>query len=178
MLLENNRILKIFLENPTREFHLRELARISGVSTTAVSAETERLVDKNLISRRKDGLYTVFKANSDDREFKDRKKFYTFLSLQKSGLLAYLEDVYRYPAIVLFGSCSRGEDAEGSDIDLFILTAEKKQANLSAFEKKLGRKVNLLVITEKDLEAAKKKNKELVNNIINGMVISGYLKVL
>ena len=59
---------------------------------------------------------------------------------------------------------------EGSDIDLFV-ECRKEEINLKRFEKKLGRKIELH-FNENFLSYPK----ELKNNIINGMVLSGFLE--
>lgn len=64
-----------------------------------------------------------------------------------------------------------GEDLKESDIDLFLLCKEKK-LDLSKYEKQLKRKVNLFFKDNfGDL------SKELKNNILNGVILKGYLKV-
>ena len=74
-------------------------------------------------------------------------------------------------AIILFGSAAKGEDLKESDIDLFVL-AEEKKLDLQKYEKLLGRKINILAE-----ESFSKLSKELRNNIINGIILYGYLKV-
>ena len=74
--------------------------------------------------------------------------------------------------VMLFGSGARGEDHLESDIDLFI-QAEERPLELKRFEAMLRRKLHLLF--EADLRALPK---ELLNNIINGRVLYGYLEVL
>ena len=73
--------------------------------------------------------------------------------------------------IVLYGSASKGEDVEDSDLDLFII-AKEKPINLERFEKELNRKIH--IIFENSL---KRVSKEFLNNLINGIVLYGYLKV-
>ena len=73
--------------------------------------------------------------------------------------------------IILFGSASNGDDVEGSDIDVFIQAPEKK-LNLLQYEKKLNREINLLFE-----ENFSRLSKELKNNVINGIILKGYLKV-
>jgi predicted nucleotidyltransferase len=72
--------------------------------------------------------------------------------------------------IVLFGSYLRGEDTEESDIDLFV-EADKKEIRLERFEGLLKRKIELHF--RRDFG---KISKELKNNIINGLVMQGYLE--
>ncbi|MCD6464256.1 nucleotidyltransferase domain-containing protein [Candidatus Woesearchaeota archaeon] len=73
--------------------------------------------------------------------------------------------------IVLFGSCARGEDIETSDIDLFV-QAKEKALSLTKYENLLNRKISLFF-----KQNFLKLSNELKNNIINGIVLKGYLKV-
>ena len=73
--------------------------------------------------------------------------------------------------IILFGGYSKGTDAKTSDIDLFIESKEEK-LELEKFEVVLGRKIHpLFEINIKNL------NKELLNNIINGIIVYGYVRI-
>ena len=74
-------------------------------------------------------------------------------------------------SIVLFGSFSKGEDIESSDIDIFV-EAEEMEIDLTKFEKKLSRKINLYFD-----ENLKKLGKNLKENIINGIVLGGVIEI-
>ena len=64
-----------------------------------------------------------------------------------------------------------GSSTENSDLDLFVIGKEKK-INLRKYEERLGLKIHLFF--ESDL---KKIPKELKNNLVNGIVLKGYLKL-
>ena len=72
--------------------------------------------------------------------------------------------------MILFGSYARGEDLENSDIDIF-LECKKEEINLSNFENHLNRKIQLHF-----KDNFKNYPKELKNNIVNGIVLDGYLE--
>ena len=79
---------------------------------------------------------------------------------------------FNYPeAIILYGSHVRGESIEGSDIDLFII-GKYKDINLELYEDKLGKRIHLMYD-----QNAEKIPSELKNNLINGIILKGYLKV-
>src|SRR3989344_2555725 len=172
-----NNILAQLLEKPTTRFQLRELARLTKLSTTAVKYAIKNLLKENIIKTEKEKKYLFYKANWDAQEYKWTKKFYNIQKILESGLLNYLDQELNYPeAIVLFGSAAKGEDAERSDIDLFVFSANKKELDLKMFERKLGKPIILQLFNKTELEIAKKKNKELINNIINGIMLKGYLE--
>ena len=73
--------------------------------------------------------------------------------------------------IILFGSYSRGEDTETSDIDIFV-EAKKQRIKIDKFEGVLKRKIEIHFN-----EDFNNYSKELKNNIINGDALYGYLEV-
>jgi len=177
MLLKNN-VLSLFLENPTTEFYLRELAKRAKCSTTAVHSSATELIKDGVVLQQRKGVYRVFKANRLAEAFRNLKRFYTADKLLSSGLIDHLETLFHHPeAVVLFGSAAKGEDTEKSDLDIFVL-ASPRDVDMDAYESKLGKSIRLLVFDNAMLERAKKKNPELVNNILNGLILRGYLKVL
>lgn len=161
-----------FFDNPRKAFLIRELSRETRLAQTAVRQHLKALIAEGLVSKDKRGLYPSFKANREDPSYRLLKSQNLVLRLHQAGLVESLEKAL-YPAcIVLFGSVSRGEDTEESDIDLFV-QAKRARISLGSFEKVLKRKINLLF--EPDIKAM---SPELLNNLANGVVIYGYLKVL
>ena len=87
-----------------------------------------------------------------------------------SGILDYLEEKTLPKCIVLFGSAAKGNYYKDSDIDLFIQSSERI-LELKSFEKKLGHKIHIIFESE-----LKNLSKELFNNILNGIVLYGFVK--
>ena len=99
--------------------------------------------------------------------------------IEDSKLLDYLEHEFNYPkAIILFGSFAKAENISTSDIDLLIVSSEKKKVDFSKFEKKLRYKIQLFVHSQKEIERFKKENKELINSWINGITLYGFFEVV
>ena len=177
MLQKDNRhkILKLFFEDPAPKgigFQLREISRKCKIAPTSVKRYLNELEKEKLIVKKKHRIhdYPVYYANRDNEYFKFLKKIDTIQSIKEIGLLDYLEDVCMPDAIVLFGSASKGEDIKDSDIDLFLLCKEKK-LNLKKYEKGLKRRINIFFESNFN-----KISNELKNNIINGVILRGYLK--
>ena len=85
-----------------------------------------------------------------------------------------MKEKYFNPVIILFGSYSRGEDTEESDIDLYIETPSKiKDACLGPFENKLKR--NIQIFNYNNMNNIR--GPELKNNIINGIKLNGELEI-
>lgn len=160
-----------FFDSPTKDFQMREISRRVKIAQPSVMKHLHALVKEKLILREKRGIYPTFRANRDDERFRLYKKTNMFLRIYESGLGDYLYDHCLPSAILLFGSAAKGEDTEASDIDMFIEAPEKK-LQLEKYEKILKRKINLFFE-----ENFSKLSNELKNNMINGVILKGYLKV-
>ncbi|MBI5332050.1 MAG: nucleotidyltransferase domain-containing protein [Candidatus Aenigmarchaeota archaeon] len=164
------RIVSLFFDSPTKHFQLREISRMIRIGLPSVKAHVEKLETAGLIRKTKGNIYDSFVATRNDR-FKLYKRNDVMIRIHESGLLEYLVDELSPDVIVLFGSASKGDDIEHSDVDIFVL-AEDKKLKLDKFEKILKRKINILFENK-----IKNIPKELMSNIINGVVLYGYLEV-
>jgi len=160
-------VLDAFFDNPTKEFHARELSRKTGLSIFSVLEAIKKLSKEGLISAQKKGNMKIVKASYSD-VFIRSKRIRNLEKVYDSKIIEYLSEAYEKPeAIILFGSYSRGDDIENSDVDIAIITKDHKNLNTEKFEKMLSRKIS---IHEIDL---KKVSKEFHNNLINGIVLEG-----
>ncbi len=168
------RVLDVFFAEPSRPHYLAGISRRIRLSHTSVKRNLIRLVRLGLISEQKEQRgsrkFPVFKAAADSKEFRMYKIQHNLLALLESGLVGFVEDRLAPKSIVLFGSYRWGEDDETSDVDLFV-ECGKEVLDLGRFEARLGRKVQLHFA-----EKFAAYPKELRNNIINGIVISGFLE--
>lgn len=165
------RILREFLDFPRKDFQMREISRNTKIAQPSVMNHLKALINEGLIIKENKGIYPSYRANREEDLFKIYKKSDLMLRMQEIGLIDFINDSCMPNAIILFGSASKGEDIEESDIDLYIQSPEKK-LKLEKYEKLLNRKISLFF-----KENFSKLSDELKNNIINGIVIKGYLKV-
>ena len=172
------KILAPFLENPYTKFHIRELARMLKLNPMTIRKYLEKMSRENILKTEKDkGKVKNYWANMENVLFKEYKKFYSITKIIDSGLLDFLNEEFLYPTIILFGSAAKGEDFEKSDLDVFILSNTKKEVDLERFEKKVNRKIQLFVMTSKEFKKSKRENPQLINNIINGIKLAGFIEV-
>ena len=170
-----NNLLEYMLREPEREFHVRELARLSKRSPTTVSKVLKKYKKEGLITLAKKLNHLIAKANPENPAYKQAKLSYNIKNIKKTGLIDYLIEEYNHPeAIILFGSFAKAENIPKSDIDLAVITPLKKEINLEKFEKTLNHSIHLFKFSRQEVEKMKKSNKELLNNLINGIIFSGY----
>ncbi len=166
-------IMKLFFEEPTREFNVREVARLIRISPATASKELRFLSKRDLLLERKDRLSNLYRANLDNGFYRDVKIFYNLRKIKESGLIESLNNFYLKPTIVVFGSAVSGIDTETSDFDMLVISENTKEfPEAKKFEKKLNRKVQLFVVSNvRDL-----KNGHLINNVLNGITLQGKIK--
>jgi predicted nucleotidyltransferase len=172
------RILQVFFDdpNPREGFTIRWISKELNLAPTSVKLHLDRLSKETgygypLVVRSGGRSYPTYWANRESELFRFYRKMDVIFRVEESGLPDFLMDKCSSNAIILFGSASRGEDIKGSDIDIFIESREK-ELDLEKYENMLKRNISLL-FSEKFGSLPK----ELRNNIINGIILRGYLKV-
>lgn len=172
-MFKNLNIKKLFFEEPTREFNVREVARILKISPATASKELKILAKKGLLKERKERILNLYKANLESELYRDMKIFYNIRKIKDCGLIESLNRFYLKPTIVLFGSCAFGIDTATSDFDLLVISEKTKDfPETKKFEKKLNRKLQIFLTNDiKNL-----KNEHLINNILNGIILQGKVK--
>lgn len=168
-----DKIKEYFMQNPSQRLRVRQIERKLKLPLPSVIKYCKEL--------KKEGILKIFeiervKFYTSDRASKIfllEKKLFNIRLIFNSGLIEHLIKEYSNPAIVLFGSYSKGEDTETSDIDLYLESPKKETIKLNIFEEKLERKVQLFIFNS----LSKIQNKELANNIINGITLNGHLEV-
>lgn len=118
------RVLRFLTRNNGRAFFEREIAEGTGVSRSAVNLATRALHQSGLLQCEHRGRMNFYSADDRHPFVRQFKALDTLASLEP--LLKELRPLSRQ--IYLFGSCAKGTNTAESDIDLFILTAEREQA--------------------------------------------------
>jgi predicted nucleotidyltransferase len=111
------KLLKIFLDNPTESFRLRELSRLSKISPPSVINYLKEFINQEIVIKITNKKNPIYKSNRDNEDFKHFKKLSILFEIHKSGLIDFIWEKLAPDAIVLYGSSSKGESIENSDID-------------------------------------------------------------
>ncbi|MBT4539168.1 nucleotidyltransferase domain-containing protein [Candidatus Woesearchaeota archaeon] len=167
-MLEIFNTLAYFFEDNYVKISVREFAKFKKISPPHASKLLNFFTREGLLTKEEDRRYHFFQANRENKLFVKLQQAYYTKYLEP--LTFFLEEQFLDPVIILFGSFSKGEINENSDIDLAIFSPTKKPINLKKFESKFKREIQLF--TFKDRESLNK-NKELLHNILNGFLLSG-----
>lgn len=168
-------IEEMFLKEPDREFHIREVARKLKCAPTTATKYLEGLEKRGFLAKNPSLGHILYKANRESSAFKNSKLHYNLNLIRQNKLVEHLQEFYNEPeAIILFGSFASAEDSDNSDIDITVITPKKTIPDLSEFENRLGRQIQIIATTTEEL----KKNNHLANKVINGIVLQGYWNLI
>lgn len=170
-------ILKPFFENPAKKFSIRELSRILKINHTTVRQYLNKLVKEGILSMKREGVYTFYKVVLSKKTL-NLKIHYNLEKLRISKIIEDLEKIYDFPVIIIFGSYASAMDENNSDIDICLISDIEKEFLPEKYEKVLNRKISIHKFNRKSWEKSKKANPTLINNICNGIVLSGELEVV
>jgi predicted nucleotidyltransferase len=162
-------ILKPFLEEPLREYNVREVAKILKVSPATASKKLRGFARESVLVHRKERNLDLYRANLEGDSYLDIKIYYNVRKVRDSGIIEGLNDFYMKPAVVLFGSASSGLDTQESDFDFLIISEKTGICDMKRHERKLNRGIQLFVYKN----TRQIKNRHLANSMMNGIVLQG-----
>jgi predicted nucleotidyltransferase len=170
-------IFRLFCVRAGRTLNMSMVAKALDVTPTAVANALPGLEKEGLLKVEPSKTMNLVSVrfNRDSRRAVELKRVENLGMAYESGLADFLYDEFAGCAIILFGSYSRGEDTwagettEGrSDIDIAVIGTKAKEVDLSRFGGLLERDIHLNCFESWD-----KVHKNLRNNILNGIVLSG-----
>ena len=147
-------VLALLLLRPEERFHVREIARLTGVPAGSLHRELKLLAEAELLTRQSVGRQVYYQAIQENPIFHELagifRKTAGLADVVRESLLPLASEV---ELAFIFGSVARGMERSASDIDLFILgivSFTKVVAALSELPRKLGREVNPVIMTGKE----------------------------
>ncbi|MFC1722966.1 nucleotidyltransferase domain-containing protein [Nanoarchaeota archaeon] len=165
-----NEIFRLLCRRVGKGINQREIAQSLNVSPTAVGKALKGLKGFVKVSKTGKMNLTSVELNRAEGFIIQLKRVENLKQVYESGLADYLEGIYPGATMVLFGSYSLGEDTIKSDIDIAVLGVREKKVSLGKFERFLERTININYYKDQ-----KKINKNLKENILNGIVIHGMI---
>src|SRR3989344_8055026 len=108
-------IARAVFNYPHRSFYLRELAKESKCSTTAITEGIDLLKEYNIINVEEDKVTKRIMADLDSVAYKNYKLIFNLYRITRYGIVDMLAKYFGTPECMsIFGSFARGEDVENS----------------------------------------------------------------
>lgn len=163
-------IIRLLFPDPSRELHLRELTRLSGLAVGTLQSEVQKLEAEELLSTRRDGNRLYFKANTEHPIYPELNS----IALKTTGLKERIQEALSglkgIELAFLFGSMAKGEASAGSDVDLFIVGTvglRTLSPKLRLLSNELGREINPYTISPKALAEKSRNEDAFILNVKN-----------
>lgn len=172
-----NKALNWFFSFPNIEMSLNDLAEELKISKTTAKRMVLQLMNEGFLKREILGKTWRISCNQDHIYNTSRKIAHNLIPIYEFGIIQEIHKRIKNPrAIILFGSYRKGDDTEKSDIDIAVEVLGNEEVRLVQLGKlaKFGYRkdvlVNLYVYTRNKIDL------NLFSNIINGIVLEGFLE--
>ncbi|MGH7583862.1 MAG: nucleotidyltransferase domain-containing protein [Gemmatimonadales bacterium] len=166
-------LAKTFVE-PAREYHLRELVRLTGLAPRTIHQEVDRLVDAGLLAERRAGNRRYLHANTHHPLFAPVRE----IVLKTAGLGDVLRDALTEDDIdfaLVYGSIAADTPRAASDVDLLIvgsLGLREAAARLRPAQDILGREVVPAVWTPAEFARRRRRHDGFLERVLGGPTIA------
>lgn len=148
-------IARLF-SHPEQSWHLRELARIAGVSPTMLSKEADTLLAAGIILDQRDGNRRRLRANPACPIYDELRGIARKTAGVADIIKGALSDIVGIDYAFIFGSVARGQERAGSDVDVCLVgsaTNREVSSAMTAIEGAVGRPVNPILYTLSEIRA-------------------------
>lgn len=168
-----DKIKEYFFLNPTIKLRVRQIERLVNVPLPSAIRYTKELERERILKIYRIAGIITYSADRTSKKFIIEKGQFNIRKLYASKLVDFLVEELSNPPIIVFGSYARAEDIETSDIDIYIETPVKAKIDFKRFEKLLHHNIQAFIYKKiNEVE-----NRELANNIINGVILNGFVEV-
>ena len=162
-------VLGALLLRPEVRLHVRELARVTGISPGTLHRELSALVALDVLTRSAEGRQVYYAVNRACPVFEELagllRKTAGLVDVLRDALIPYRD---RIQAAFVYGSLAAGTESARSDVDLMIIGdtgfAEIVKA-LSPTQKILRREVNPTVMKLSDFRRKRKERDGFVTTL-------------
>ncbi|HEX8587956.1 nucleotidyltransferase domain-containing protein [Pseudomonas sp.] len=139
-------VLTLLLLHPERQYHQREIARLTGTISGTLSRELSKMVEAGLLLKSPVGNQMQYQANQDCVIFPEL----VGILRKTDGLVTPIADALaplsdRIKTAFVFGSMATGKATANSDIDLLVLgevNFGELITHLYPLQEVLGREIN------------------------------------
>ena len=137
------KVIKYFALNPSTEVYVNELAKILNLSTGRCSQILRDLSLFGILVKKDLGKAHYYNLN-DNYLTNELKRFVGIYQIYDNEIVREIKNTYSDDiSVALYGSYSKGDFTEKSDIDILVITQEKPKVDLKDLEEKLKVEINV-----------------------------------
>jgi predicted nucleotidyltransferase len=166
-------IFTLLCKKTGEKINQRQIAKLLRATPTGVAQALQEMERSDIAKIEKSKTMNLNLVSLHrTQEVLGLKRIENLSQIQHTGLAVFLEEQFPGTTIILFGSYSRGEDTTTSDIDIALIGGKEKAVDLVHFERHLERKININYY-----DSMRSINKELRENLCNGIVLAGAIEL-
>jgi len=161
--------LVLYFTNPNKKYYLRELERIPSFSVGNIRRELIKLESIRLFLSENIGNLVYYYLNQSYPLFDELKSIIFKISGAPKMLHNILEKFDDIDRAVIYGSFTKREEREDSDIDLLIIgevDEDKLIKEIDKLERKLQREINYAIYGKEDFNKKKKEGNSFILDIL------------
>lgn len=170
------KVLALLLAGPQVRWHLRDVARRTGLALGTVRRELKGLVQAGILTEARDGNRTYYQADTGCPVIPDL----TALMRKTAGLADALRTALKplaewIDAAFIYGSEASGKATTGSDVDLAVVGDVDEMALHRAVglaEQQLGRTINYTLLSRREFRRRRKERGGFLARILGGPKIA------
>ncbi|MFH1221772.1 MAG: nucleotidyltransferase domain-containing protein [Candidatus Micrarchaeota archaeon] len=161
------KVLAVILERDG--LHLREIARVAGVSSYEAKRELDNFYAAGIVKKERKGNLLLFYQDKNCPFLHDLKQLYRKTEGALIELKKVLEQVKDIEYAFVFGSMAKDKERQGSDIDLLVIgevnMTEMEEKMLEA-QKRISREINFIVWKPEELFKKSKEKNTFLRNLV------------
>ncbi len=163
------KILTLFILNPDRELHVREIARLTKENINAIRRELTNLEETGLLKSSRKGNMKQYTLNKEMPLYEELASMVLKTEGVAKILKEHLDDLGSIQTAFIYGSFARHNAQLSSDIDVFIIGTISEKTLISALhdlEKQLSREINYILFTPEEFTSRKRNKDPFVVNVL------------
>lgn len=163
------KLLTLFILNPGRELHIREIMRLVQENMNAVRRELINLEETGLLKSSRKGNMKQYILNKEMPLYEELASMVLKTEGVAKILSEHLNELGSIRTAFIYGSFARNNARLSSDIDVFIIGTINEKTLISAFhdlEKQLSRDINYVLLTPEEFALRKQKKDPFVTNVL------------
>jgi len=163
------------LLRPDEQFHVRELARMTGISAGSLHRELKAMAESGLLLREKIGNQVFYRADTHCPIFEELAAIFR----KTIGLASLLHNALselagKIQVAFVFGSMASGQQKSGSDLDVCVLgnvSLLDVVTALSSVQDTLRREINPVVMTAENFLEQSVKQDRFVTRVLSELKV-------
>jgi len=168
------KLLQIFLKHPDQRFYTKEISRKTGIGSGTVNSFLRNIHKDNILIKEIVGNVHLYRLNDEFELVKQLKIVNILLEFEQHKLIDQLLKIDdNIISLILYGSHANGENDSKSDIDILLITNNKKSFTqiIQKLEQKLQKTISIQTMTISDWQKLKEKDKIFYESILQNHIV-------